>query len=86
VLAVPRNGGEPVRSNRETPSDSVGNIVKQILGTSFFFSVIRRFARRDWTVENGSVWVFALCGYSALMTRYRFGEVLEVRYIGERGA
>jgi hypothetical protein len=38
VLAVPRNGGESVRSNRETPSDSVINIVKQILGTSDFFS------------------------------------------------
>jgi hypothetical protein len=38
VLAVPRNGGEPVRSNRETPSDSERNIVKQILGTSDFFS------------------------------------------------
>jgi hypothetical protein len=39
VRAVPRNGDEPVRSNREWPSDSVRNIVKQILGTSDFFSL-----------------------------------------------
>jgi len=36
-LAVPRNRGEPVRSNREWPSDSVRNIVKQIPGTSDLF-------------------------------------------------
>jgi hypothetical protein len=37
-------------------------------------------------VENGLVWMFALCGYSTAMTRYHTGEVLEMRYYWREGS
>jgi hypothetical protein len=37
-------------------------------------------------VENELVWVFALCGYSTVMTRYRAGEVLEMQYYWREGS
>lgn len=82
MIAVPRNGDELVRSNREAPSDNVRNIVKQILATSDFFLYQTECTEG---LDRGKRIGLGVCGYCALMTWYRTAEVLEVRILLGRG-